>query len=295
MVKKVERHPVVAELARGQQSNKVRLIANYLNEENQERALDFMKTHSDELREFKLQGAISSAGLQRFLPVIRKSVASLRTLQLSGNNLGPSDIQTLLEVLDLPNNKVLSVLNLVGNPLGDVGFKAVAEAIKTNTTLESVMLKRCNVTDRGVEWAAPALAAKARPRSPTGLYLALSGNMIGLDGHDFLAGLCRERGWLSLTLTKQKPWHAAMLQRTVEQPPAPPRSPAAAPPLPPGAARPASLSRSASPAVRRRRVLRVARHKSGKRLPVVGRVGGRVLRAGVRKKSKRKATTAVAI
>jgi hypothetical protein len=67
--------------------------------------------------------------------------AALRTLDLTGNKIGPEGASALGEALKV--NTVLTFLGLWLNNIGDEGAEAIAEALKVNATLTKLNLE-CN-------------------------------------------------------------------------------------------------------------------------------------------------------
>eukprot|EP01062_Namystynia_karyoxenos_P019191 TRINITY_DN17199_c4_g1_i1.p1 TRINITY_DN17199_c4_g1~~TRINITY_DN17199_c4_g1_i1.p1 ORF type:complete len:344 (+),score=119.55 TRINITY_DN17199_c4_g1_i1:106-1032(+) len=276
---------IFRELKRARRSDVVRLRANYLSGENQQLVLDYIDTHSSDLKEFKLQGAIGHAGLLRFAPALRASRETLAEVHLKANDLRLPSLQEVVSALALRTNPVLRVLDLSSNPFGDPGFELLAREVQPNTALCALLCKHCCITDAGVRAALPMLESKRRPtprdERQQHWYLALTGNMIGVKGGDALSGLTRGRSWLSLTLTHQHPRPIAGLSQKADSPAA-----AAAQPHPgPAAAKagqpePAAAQAAAAPGLplRRRRLLGLVPRKIAGRVRVVprlGRIGGR--------------------
>ncbi|GMF50924.1 unnamed protein product [Phytophthora fragariaefolia] len=112
---------------------------------------------------------------------IRKDLAPYSVLKLGGFSLGDACTRLLGDVLALGASK-LRTLDLGFNRLTDKGAAQLAEALETNTSLESLYLSGNEIGPAGARALAQALTKNTHLRS-----LHLSGNNIGEEGARFLA------------------------------------------------------------------------------------------------------------
>jgi len=87
--------------------------------------------------------------------------AALRTLDLTGNKIGPEGASALGEALKV--NTVLTFLGLWLNNIGDEGAEAIAEALKVNATLTKLNLEgNYNMGDAGKRAVRNAVKDRSR-------------------------------------------------------------------------------------------------------------------------------------
>ncbi len=100
---------------------------------------------------------------------------NITTLDLSMNKIGDQEAEALAEALK--SNTSLQSLNLSNNWIGDQGAAALAEALKSNTSLQSLNLGGKWIGDKGAEALAEALKSNTSLQS-----LNLYNNQIGAKG-----------------------------------------------------------------------------------------------------------------
>ena len=127
-----------------------------------------------------LCGRLRSDLLVMSYPFFTSNLATLTSLDLRNNRLGPSDVASLTQALCLNQNTVLSVLRLGGNPLKGAGVVEVLKAaLHEVATLSVVDVSMCDVDDD----ACPAISHQIRSARYSGpFYLNLSKNKIGAAG-----------------------------------------------------------------------------------------------------------------
>jgi Ran GTPase-activating protein (RanGAP) involved in mRNA processing and transport len=112
---------------------------------------------------------------------IRRDLAPYSVLKLGGFSLGDACTRLLGDVLAHGDSK-LRTLDLGFNRLTDKGATQLAQALETNTSLESLYLSGNEIGPAGARALAHALTKNTQLRS-----LHLSGNNIGEEGARFLA------------------------------------------------------------------------------------------------------------
>ena len=76
-------------------------------------------------------------------------------MTLASNNIGDEGAKAIADALK--SNTSLTTIDLRGNNIGDEGAKAIAEALKGNTSLTSINLSNNNIGDEGAKAIADAL------------------------------------------------------------------------------------------------------------------------------------------
>ncbi|KUF94447.1 NLRC3 protein [Phytophthora nicotianae] len=126
---------------------------------------------------------------------IRRDLAPYTVLKLGGFSLGDACTRLLGDVLAHGASR-LRTLDLGFNRLTDKGATQLAEALETNTSLESLYLSGNEIGPAGTRALAQALTKNTHLRS-----LHLSGNNIGEEGARFLAdGIAGNTGLRALYL-----------------------------------------------------------------------------------------------
>jgi Ran GTPase-activating protein (RanGAP) involved in mRNA processing and transport len=82
--------------------------------------------------------------------------ATLEQLYLTDNNLSDTGIQALVKTLSLSNSRV-DLLSLQNTGITEKGAKYIAEMLKTNATLQNLLLGWNDISDRGVDVLANVL------------------------------------------------------------------------------------------------------------------------------------------
>ncbi len=108
-------------------------------------------------------------------------------LNLTGQKIGDEEAKQLAKALK--TNSTLTTLILKNNKIGDDGAKALATALKTNKTLTTLNLSDNRIDDEGAKALAEALKTNR-----TLAILNLKKNFIGGDGIDALAERAKARG-----------------------------------------------------------------------------------------------------
>ena len=149
------------------------------------------------------------------IPLFQSSIEDVTTpppyptVEKKAKSLNVFDpVLQLISVLQLRQNKVLKILKLVDNPLGDAGalllLRATCESElsignecppKPSVTLEVLDLSRCGLTDGSASWILPILRRAVFSQS---FFLKLNFNRIGSRGHRLLAQRIPEKVSLSL-------------------------------------------------------------------------------------------------
>ncbi|CAG8540026.1 2531_t:CDS:1 [Ambispora leptoticha] len=135
---------------------------------------------------------IQDEGLQHICRGLSNSNSAIIYLDLEFNGIGGEGTnnntatlggESLAELLDSKNGKVPRAINLNNNPFGDEGCEQLSRGFYKNTTLESIILSRCNIGLRGITAISESLIAN---RGLQNLTLD-NNNAIGADGHAVLA------------------------------------------------------------------------------------------------------------
>ena len=131
----------------------------------------------------RLNATITEAIKKAAVPIAEQFSAS--GIYLTSKGLTAHDATVVAEILK--SNTSVTKVNLYGNKeIGDEGAKALAEALKVNTTVKELFLQLCGIGDDGAAAFAEAL------RSNTSLTeLHLGGCNIGDDGAAALAEALR--------------------------------------------------------------------------------------------------------
>ena len=127
---------------------------------------------------FRKLGGMTSAA--RIAKALRHPGTSVRKLWLHNSNIGDKAVICIAEALK--SNSTVQVLGLSGNRIGEEGARAIAEALKTNSALHSIWLSWNNIGDKG----ATAIAKAFQFNSTLGT-IYLTKNNIGADGAKALA------------------------------------------------------------------------------------------------------------
>ena len=118
--------------------------------------------------------------LEQLLQRIRANDPTLTTINLSYKDIGAAGAQALAEALK--TNTSVTTINLHYNNIGDAGSQALAKALKTNTSVTTIYLFENNIGDAGAQALAEALKTNT---SVTKIYL--TNNKIGAAGAQALA------------------------------------------------------------------------------------------------------------
>jgi Ran GTPase-activating protein (RanGAP) involved in mRNA processing and transport len=98
---------------------------------------------------------ITSVGVSTIAKALTNNT-TLEWLNLTDNNLSDTGIQALAKTLSLSNSRVV-LLSLQVTGITDEGAKYIAEMLKTNATLQRLLLSYNDISDRGVNLLANVL------------------------------------------------------------------------------------------------------------------------------------------
>ncbi|RLN47852.1 hypothetical protein BBJ29_002810 [Phytophthora kernoviae] len=130
--------------------------------------------------------------------VVAHGASRLRTLDLGFNRLTDKGATQLAEALE--TNTSLESLYLSGNEIGPAGARALAQALTKNTYLRSLHLSGNNIGEEGARFLADGIAGNTALRA---LYLGTNG--IGAAGMQSLAtALTQNKSLEELTLGQNK-------------------------------------------------------------------------------------------
>jgi Ran GTPase-activating protein (RanGAP) involved in mRNA processing and transport len=111
------------------------------------------------------RNGISDIGMMPICKML-KANTSLNILYLGRNTITHAGVFHLCEALK--TNKTLEVLSLTGNSLiGDDGACRIGASLKHNTTLKTLLLKKCGITDRGSQCLHEAIYCDESPNDVT--------------------------------------------------------------------------------------------------------------------------------
>ena len=147
--------------------------------------------------------AIKSQGASALATALKNATESgLRTIDVSGNNLGPGGMKPFIDLLSV--DRRLEGLFACRNDIGEEGARLLHEALLVNYTLKDLRLEGNNIGDCGTVMLAESLADDEHTTSALEK-LALGYNNIGLQGAQSLSNLLQTNATLRhLDLTGNK-------------------------------------------------------------------------------------------